>query len=279
MKHQERKKARIFALKSTGQEGQTLVIVIVLMIIALSIGIAISSKYIRGLKNISQTDQSSKSIGIAEGAIENILILPIATIEDYAANGTCGAACHMEITDANGQLLTADVDLSILGNTSEPFLVELKKDQTTQVNLTGYPSGQDLTVCWNQEDMSVSGLYLYGTVGDYQADAYAYNPTTTTHGDNNFDLANPLFGYSNCFVIAALDNSAMLRLKAYYQEGVALVIPASGAALPTQGILIESTGKAGTTEKTVSVIITDPILPSQFDYSLMQKDPSQPLSN
>lgn len=265
--------------KISNEKGQTLVIIIILMIIALSIGIAISSKYIRGLKNISQTDQSTKAIGIAEGAIENILIMPISTIEDYAANGTCGANCHMEITDANGQVLTADVNLSILGNTSEPFLVTLKKDQSAQINLTGYPSGQDITVCWNQADMSVSGLYLHGTVGDYQATAFAYNPTTTTHGDNNFDLAIPLFGYNNCFIVTAVDDSVMLRMKAYYQEGVALVIPASGATLPTQGILIESKGSAGTTEKTVSVIITDPVLPSQFDYTLIQKDPAEPLSN
>jgi hypothetical protein len=116
-------------------------------------------------------------------------------------------------------------------------------------------------------------------VGDYQANSYSLNPTTTTHSDNNFDIATPMLGYDDCFVVTAMDDSVMLRLKAIYEEGVAIIIPDSGALLPTQGILIESLGRAGTTEKLVTVIITDPVLPSMFDYALIQKDPAQPLSN
>ncbi len=261
------------------QKGQTLVVIIVLMVIALSIGIAISSKYIRGLRNITQADQASRALAVAEAAVEHILLLPISTVEDYAINGNCTTDCYLEITGADGQTIYANVELSVLGNSSDPYISELKVDEDLQVVLNGYPSGESLYVCWNQADMSVTGLYVHGTTGGYEADAIAYNPTTTTHGDNNFNIAAPLFGYNNCFTLTTKDDSALLRLKANYEENIVVIIPAGGTSLPTQGILIESTGVAGNAQKVVSVIITDPILPSQFDYVLWQKDPSEPLSN
>ena len=80
-------------------------------------------------------------------------------------------------------------------------------------------------------------------------------------------------------VVPTTDDSVMLRFKAVYEENIAVVIPEVGEVLPTQGILIESVGAAGDVTKTVTVIITDPVLSSQFDYVLYQKSTTEPLSN
>ncbi len=261
------------------EKGQTLLIMFVMMVIALSIGIAISTRYIGGLRNITQSDLSTRAIAVAEAAVEHILLLPIETIEDYATNGTCGANCTLSITGDDGQVLTANVTLTILGSSSEPYLLQLKTDETSQVNLQGYPQNQNVYICWDEPDMSITGLYLNGAVGSYQADAFSYNPPTTSHADNNFSNAAAQQGYSSCITIASIANSNMLRLKALYNEGYVVVIPASGQVLPNQGILIESVGNAGDVTKTVTVLITDPIMPAQFDYALFQKSNTQPLSN
>ena len=261
------------------QSGQTLVVIFMLMVIALTIGVALASRYIKTLHVLTETDNSARALAVAEAAVEHILLLPISTLEDYAQNGTCGSDCYLEITSADGQVVSANVELSKLGNSTEPFLIDLAIDSTYQINLVGYPDNQDVSVCWNTADMSVTTMFIHGTIGNYAADAFSYNPTTTTHGDNNFDIAAPSFGYSNCFTINSQTDPAMLRIKAYYQEGPAVVIPSSGNALPTQGILIESIGTAGVAEKKVVVIITDPILPPIFDYVLYQKSTTQPLSN
>lgn len=261
------------------EQGQTLVVVFMLMVVALTIGIAIASRYVQTLHIITESDNSSRALAVAEAAVEHVLLLPLSTLEDYAQNGTCTTDCYLEITSADGQTVSASVELSKLGNSTEPFLIDLEVDTTQQVNLMGYPDGEDITVCWNTGDMSITTLLIYGTTGDYEADAYSYNPTTTSHSDNNFDIAAPSFGYDNCFVINSQTDPAMLRLKAYYEEGPAVIIPSTGNALPTQGILIESTGTAGDAQKKVVVIITDPILPSVFDYVLYQKSETEPLSN
>jgi len=261
------------------QEGQTLVIVFIMMVLALSVGIAISSKYVKTLNILSTGDNASRAYAVAEAAIEHILLLPISTLEDYAQNGTCGTDCILEITTDEGQVITATVELSRLGSSSDPFLVELDETSTSQVLLEGYPDNTDLNVCWNEPDMSVHAIFIHGTKGDYTADSMSYNPGTTTHADNNFDMAVPSMGYNHCFTFNSQSDPSMLRLKSYYQEGTVMVIPSSGANLPTQGILIESTGMAGSSIKKVSVIITDPILPAIFDYVLYQKSTTEPLSN
>lgn len=261
------------------QSGQTLVIVFVMMVIALSIGIAVSSRFVKTVGIISRGDNTSRAHAVAEAAIEHILLLPISTLEDYAQNGTCGSDCYLEITTDEGQVLTANVTLSKMGDSNEPFLVELDNTKTTQVSLVGYPDNTDINVCWNQDNMSVHAIFIHGTQGSYEADAMSYNPTTTTHPENNFDLASPDMGYNHCFTFNSQTDPAMLRLKSYYEEGNALVIPSGSANLPTQGILIESLGKAGNSEKKVSVIITDPILPAIFDYAIFQKSTTEPLSN
>jgi len=75
------------------EKGQTLVIVFMMMIIALSIGLSVSSRYIKSLGILSRADNSARAHAVAEAAIEHLLLLPIATLESYAQNGTCGADC------------------------------------------------------------------------------------------------------------------------------------------------------------------------------------------
>ena len=259
------------------QEGQTLVIVFVMMVLALSVGIAISSKYVKTLNIITTGDNTSRAHAVAEAAIEHILLLPISTLEDYAQNGTCGSDCTLEITADDGQVITATIELSRLGSSSDPFLVELEQTSTTQVMLNGYPDNTDLTVCWNDSNMAVHAIFIHGTKGNYEADSMSY--TTASHSDNNFGKAVSSLGYNHCFTFNSQTDPSMLRLKSYYKDSTAMVFPETGANIPTQGILIESTGVAGTSVKKVSVIITDPILPAIFDYALYQKNTTDPLSN
>ena len=261
------------------EKGQTLIIIFLVMILALSIGVSVSSRFIKTVSTITQTDQATRALAVAESAVEHILMLPVSTLEDFVNNGNCGSECYLEITDAEGQAIYANIELTKLGDSSEPYVVDLKLDESTQISLSGYPNNVPVYVCWNKDGMSVSGLYIKGTVGNYEADAFSYNSSNSFHGDNNFDTASPLLGYNSCFSVNSEPDSVFLRLKAYYEEGLAIIMPATGFTLPSQGILIKSTGVAGNTTRVVTVIITDPVLPGQFDYVLYQKSQTEPLSN
>src|SRR3989338_410727 len=98
------------------QKGQTFVIVLMIMILALSIGLTVSSRFIKNLRNVVGSDNSSKATGVAEAAIERILLIPTDTLTSYINNNTCGSDCALQIVDSTGQKFDATVTLSFEGN-------------------------------------------------------------------------------------------------------------------------------------------------------------------
>jgi type II secretory pathway component PulK len=83
-------KSKDFLFQNSKQKGQTLVIVLFIMVVALTIGVIISNRFIKTLRDISQSDSSSRALAVAEAAIENILLVPQETLEDYVNYGIVG---------------------------------------------------------------------------------------------------------------------------------------------------------------------------------------------
>jgi hypothetical protein len=261
------------------QKGQILVAVLFIMALALGIGVSMSNRFVGSIRNYTQIDNLDKATSIAEAGIEKILLIPADTLKTYATNNSCGTTCQVQITDTNGQLISAEVKLSLTGNSStDAYPLSLTTTQSTEVTLSGYQSGKSVYVCWNTE-ASIEVIYIYTQSSVYKATAYAANAVTTSHSENNFSASTSRFGYANCMTITASQTPQALRLKSYYEDTDVYVLPESGYTLPIQGILITSTGKAGTAQKTMSVLKTNSYTPTVFDYVLYQKSETDPLSN
>ncbi|MFH1648628.1 MAG: hypothetical protein ABIA11_02795, partial [Patescibacteria group bacterium] len=71
----------------------------------------------------------------------------------------------------------------------------------------------------------------------------------------------------------------MVRLKAFYSDSYIYVIPNETQTIPSQGIIITSTGRAGNAIKSVSVLKSSAMAPEYFDYVIYQKSEDDPLSN
>jgi hypothetical protein len=261
------------------ENGQILLIVLFIMSIALAVGISMSNRFISNLRNRSETDDSSKAMSMAEAAIEKILLISSDTLKTYAQNGTCGSNCHFQVTGSNGQIISADVVLTLTGqSTNEAYPVSINPSQSVEITLNGYTSNQNVYICWNTA-ASVEAIYMYNQSGVIKATPYAFNSTLASHPENGFTTATSLFGYSSCGTIAASQTPLAIRLKPYYVETTAYLLPAAGYALPVQGILITSTGKAGNARRIATVLKTNPYTPTPFDYVLYQKSENDPLSN
>ncbi|HRY56822.1 MAG TPA: hypothetical protein P5014_01525, partial [Patescibacteria group bacterium] len=65
------------------EKGQTLIIAVIIMAIALAVGVTVSSRFMSTLKNISESDNSTRALAVAEAAIENMLVVPQETLENY----------------------------------------------------------------------------------------------------------------------------------------------------------------------------------------------------
>jgi hypothetical protein len=253
------------------QNGQVIIIATFIMVLALAIGISVSNRFISGIRNISEADNSSKALSLAEAAVEKILLLPSSTLESYITNNNCGTDCQLEITDTTGQRLTATVSLSYTGQTiNAPYPLELLEGQTVEVFLQGYTSGQNVYVCWNT-DASIEALYVSTQSSTVRATPYAANAASSTHTENGFSTATSLFGYYSCLTVPASNTPQALRIKSYYRETEVHVLPASGYGLPIQGIQIQAVGMAGNARRKVTVIKTNSYLPTQFDYVSVSK--------
>ncbi|KKS20997.1 MAG: hypothetical protein UU77_C0010G0021 [candidate division WWE3 bacterium GW2011_GWC1_41_7] len=270
-------------MKATNQSGQTLIIIVLVMLIALAIGVGISTTFISHIRNLTNTDSSNRAVAVAEAGVEKMLVLPMATLEGYINFGNCGAECIVNIIGDDGVEAKAEISLSYLGRSADPFPVDLSVADISEVNLKGYPDNTNFQVCWNEPPSgdvpSITGMFFYGTVGSYAVDNYAYNSTASLNGSNGFDTAAGSGGYSSCFTVTGRVNPVIFRLKAVYNSVEAFIVPAVGATLPSQGIVVTSQGMVDDQVKKVVAIKSDPHLPGEFDYVLYSKSATDPLSN
>lgn len=268
--------------KSFRESGQTLIIIVFVMVLALATGISVSSRFIKNLRSTTRTQTGYRSGAVAEAVLERILLKSSDELQDYINYGSCGADCTLSITNSDGVIETANVTLTQLGNSSDPFVLHITQDQSSEINLSGYDDDTDVTICWNDpssgEYPSIVGMLIHGTLGNYEASSFAYNSAASTQ-NNNFYTASAANGYQNCFSVDSQSDPEMIRLRALYQDIDVTVIPDSGSVIPSQGILIESEGHVLDTNTKVSAIKGTNATPYIFDYVLFSKSESNPLAN
>lgn len=258
--------------------GQTFVVVFMLMMLALTIGITISTRFISGMHVQTESNNVTRAQAVAEAGIERMLLVSNDTLDGYITYNNCGSNCVVTITDPSGQVLTSTIKLSYEGNSTAPYVVTVAKGDVTQVSLSGFTSGKDIYICWDtQASVYASYIYKNGTVTS--STVYAYNPASGSAPSNGFLNAASYSGHTSCFTVTATNTPSLLRIKPYYVDSDIFVIPSPGQSIPKQGILITSTGTASGTSRTVRAMKTDPIMPALFDYGLIQKSKTDTLSN
>ncbi len=265
------------------EKGQALIIVLLVMIMALGIGLAVSQRIITSYKRTTNLDSGSRALAVAESAVERILILSTSTLDQYISNNSCGSNCQLTITGSDGVVAKADVTLAYTGNSISTFNVDIEKDHTYEVDLVGYQAGKQLELCWDNavsgDNPSIYSSYIYLSSGTYKVTKYAYNSSSTTYSLNGFSSSSPDLSYPNCFTFTPASTAQFLRVRAVYNDVSLHVIPKGGATLPIQGYLITSTGYVNNVKKTIKVVKSKPTLPSSFDFAIFSTSDTQPLGN
>ncbi len=270
--------SNFYSKKLNNQNGQTFILVLMIMFVALTVGITASTRFIRGLHSIVASDNATKALGVAESAIERLLLQPSDTLVDYVNNNNCGSACTLTITDLTGQKLTASVVLSLVGNSSDSYELTISESESSAVSLTGFTSGRTVYACWNGTT-SITGMYIYTQSGATKATPFSYNAVLAYDNSNGFSSSSANFGYENCFGIPASNTPVSIRYKSIYGRTDLTIIPEAGYTIPVQGIQLVSTGVAGEATKKVTVIKSTAFAPTYFDFALYQKSWDDSLSN
>lgn len=262
---------------SRARPSQVLIIMTMVMAVSLVIGVAISSRVVTTLRQISYTEQSAVALSFAESGVEQALKR---LNESCVAPYTNSALCGPFQADVNGDGTPNDFLYSIsqAGNESvfspgEP----LGKDKAFQVNLETY-TGNEVYVYWAEETvnpaaMEISVVYFDGT--QYQLKRDAYDPIVTRQEQNQFlpptagsftpEEGGPTYRYQ-VRVWPLPGGTKLLRLRAIYNSAPFAVVAQTGTNLPAQGERIESTGSYGEIQRKVEVIRTLPALSELFDF-------------
>lgn len=260
------------------EKGQTLVMIIILSVIALSVGVVVSNRFIKTLRDVSQSDNSSRARAVAEALVESLLVVPNDTLGDYINFGSCQTACTLELNGFLGEAVKANATLSFAGASADPYEMTGKDSEVSQLMLGGYGTDSSVDVCWSGS-ASMYASYIYDQSGVIATNIYAYNPVSYDGYINNFSDAIALHGYPNCFTVPTPYTPKVLRIKPINSDATIIIVPAGGHSLPGQGILVTSTGKAGNAVKVVKVLKSSASAPEYMDFVIYQKSTTDTLSN
>ena len=286
---------------SNFQRGQALLIVVLVMVIALTVGLSLVSRSITNLRSTTEQENSQRAFSAAEAGVEQALkiegtgaLVPERTFTEN--NATIESVNVQEVKGSNFLLYGgnnivkndgADIWLSDYSTDSnERFL----NAQDVNVRILW---GESATDCSNA-GMDISVITTTDT-GNPRANAqiirYAYDPCSTRRSVNSLssptDLSSPVSIGNVSFyqsIVIPVQKGLLIRIAPIFQNakiGVqGYTYNASGALdaskdLPPQGRLIDSVGSAGDTKRKVRFFQGYPALPVEFfPYALFCARPA-----
>lgn len=283
----------------TKQNGQALLFVVVAATIALTVGVAVSTRTIGSIKRSTRTDTSARIIAVAEGGMENLLSRNYTQLDEAVTPTPSEASCTAigatydaplgcvyyfsgeesggEETDIGSRSIVS-VERFSTNTTNNGYTFNLEPDSIREVSLVdfnGVSYGSDtMEICWDNSDALIY-YYSYNPDGEVEKGGLYRNssPYVGSEYISTFDEAVEKVGFGTCATVNLVDDHYGLRIKVLYEASKVTVYPTNSASLTDQGYRLTSKGEltqdSGNTEvATVIVYKTYPYAPSVFDYGI-----------
>jgi Tfp pilus assembly protein PilX len=279
------------------QNGQALLIIVLVMVVALTVGLAVATRTVVNLRNTNEQAGSQKALAAAEAGVEQALknnTLPGATIQNtFTSVGTSNNASYQTVVAANGGsgafLLNNGQEVSP-NNATYIWVTPYSSDPANAFTQTW--SGR-LTVYWggsgscNNSPVGIAALevsVIYGAKDSPKLKRYAFDPCAARVLNNYFISSGiqsdtTTFSGAGIFYSRQIDLSAtpvlLIRVNPVYTGtviGVSGVPSAGNNQLPNQGKLIVSTGTSGQNiKRKITVFEGYPEVPAEFfPYNLFE---------
>lgn len=279
-------------LRAPARLGQALILILLVMAVSLTLGVSVASRSIATLRQVSFSAQSAQALAFAEAGVEEAL----KCLDDKS----CSAPYDPAAADLTGDG-TADFDYRItaVGGAVLDVFPPLSRDETLELNLSGYPPNTPIYVSWintaNSLEVScpdgtcpaaVEIAVIYQEAVTYKVLRYAYDPDASRASENGFFapftgsyLVNGITYRYRVSVTVPFTPIAMRIRPLYSATASTFVFSAEvGRFLPTTGARIESRGTSGSVIRKVEVLRTNPALSELFDFALFSGSKTSPLS-
>jgi len=269
------KKIAIFMWKKNENSGQVLLIVVLTVVVALTVGLSIVSRTISNLKFSKQSDESQRAFNAAESGIEQAL--------KQAGNQNLTST----LQENNSSYVTTAVVQS-----GRSFLLSgggvVDQDVGTDVFLANYPTyttplaQATVTLYWNTENLNsclknattraaLEVLILSGTTASPVFSKYIYDPCTRISNTSAVGGQGVIsdITFTNSAVIPITNGLVMKVIPLYNSTKIGI---SSTVDLPSQGSVITSTGTSGETVRKVIYFSSYAQFPLElFPYSLISQ--------
>ena len=251
------------------QAGQTLLIVVLIMVVSLTIGLSIASKTITNLRTTTEEADSAKALSAAETGVA----------QSIKSGGN--------VTGSFSPTLSFNTSIAIVSGTT--LLVNggnvIPQDEGADVWLIPHNSsgsldfsqgswnGTSLTIYWGDgsggcNNAALEIITITGTQLNPVSNRGAFDPCSTRSLANKFQSVvqsvNTVSGKTFYYTAnISVTSGLLVRIIPLYTN---IVLAVSGGlnALPSQGSIISSSGKSGNVERKISVVANYASLPSEF---------------
>ena len=262
------------------QAGQILLIVVLVIIVASTIGLSLASRSITSLRSSTEEAESQKALAAAEAGIERAIQgnVPVAVGDNLSNNSAY--VTEFDQIDSSSFLINggnvipkdegADVWIVSHDNNNSPIYSEAKSLQF--INLYW---GSSSEVCGTSTAPAAIQAIVVSrntTTGEIKSHRYAYDSCTTRISGNNFTRADsgsytvsgiPGVTFSNRTapqndLAKNVSDIVFMRVIPIYKDAVVGVSACNHGgnnctALPSQGYVISSTGTSGQASKKITV--------------------------
>ena len=256
--------------KASAQQGQMLLITILVLTIATTIGLSLIGRSTLDVSMTNQLEDSSRAFSAAEAGIEQALHTGIGTSSPQVLTAGSGITYDVSVGTVGGATGVYQMARKTPQGVTETLWLANHNDDGS-IDLTNSYRTNTLNLCWSQEmvipALIGSVLYLNGVNGDYEVARFALD-IDALNRVNNFNSS--VSSVNGCglgnYYQATIDFSTLgislsganadtlveLRLRPEYAD-TTIAVDTGSIVLPKQGKLIQSTGKtaSGVSRKVV----------------------------
>lgn len=287
------------------QQGQVLLIVILTMVVALTVGLSVVSRSISNLRTSKQNEESQRAFQAAEAGIDQVLKQLKSPDGSATLDGknidlqnssnfsiklvpSTGSNTVINNGDVIDQNVGFDVWLSDYPDFTHQYYgnIEIHWAKQSQVGATHCGTTDKVNIT-----PAIEVLILSGTKANPQFTKQVFDPCSgrTTGaitavaspgtGDLFTGKSDP-FGYKTTITIAQSSPGLIMKIIPFYNSSIAGVkftsLPPGGVAAddwyPEQGKTIQSTGKSGDTVRKLEYFLAYPQIPNElFPYSIVSQ--------
>lgn len=297
------------------EKGQAVIILLLIMLVALTIGLAITQRSLTDISTSNKGEESSRAFSAAEAGIEQALQTGVASPVTNLGNNS-GAVVNISNALPTPSQLGAALELPPISKSTTAQIWLASGFNTPGVaGLTPVtPPISSLQVYFGDPvesptdqpaiEVNILSQYTSGSIppdcstpaGGYMVCKYFFDSNSSRSGStgNGFtpvtcsSYSTSIVGVSsvtspttdNFYCTATVNTPGtpiLARIRLFYSNAnqKIAVLPGGASSLPSQAQVYTSVGTSGQTRKTVQVLRLPKVIPQLFDFALFSVGPIQ----